>query len=108
MLCYDPNGSYNTQSSLYRLTAQANVIRNHAIYKPTNSSGAPIGIFQQLIFDKTHRLTFQNRLTYQEDTTLAMRKGYGGYRAIIVLFDLRVGEAHIRSCLISVHGMEVP
>ncbi|KAJ5216985.1 family 13 alpha amylase in complex with acarbose [Penicillium chermesinum] len=64
---------YNTDSELYKLISQANAVRNQAIYR--NSS----------------YLTYKNYPIYQDDTTLAMRKGYDGTQTVTVLSNLGEG-----------------
>ncbi|KAJ6096647.1 alpha-amylase [Penicillium sp. IBT 16267x] len=61
---------YNTNSELYKLIAQANAVRNKAIYQAEDY------------------ITYKNYPIYQDDTTLAMRKGYNGTQTITVLSNL--------------------
>lgn len=61
---------YNTDSELYKVIAQANAIRNKAIYQAEDY------------------ITYKNYPIYQDDTTLAMRKGFNGTQTITVLSNL--------------------
>ncbi|KAL2861356.1 glycoside hydrolase superfamily [Aspergillus pseudodeflectus] len=58
---------YSTESELYKLVAASNAIRTHAI-------GQDEGY-----------LTYMNWPIYQDDSTIAMRKGYAGTQIITVL-----------------------
>ncbi|PGH02056.1 alpha-amylase [Blastomyces parvus] len=66
---------YNTQSPLYQLIAKANKIRNKAIA------------------DDHNYLTYKNRPIYQDQSTIAMRKGFDGKQIITVLSNLGSGGA---------------
>ncbi|KAI9931269.1 hypothetical protein ASPWEDRAFT_34175 [Aspergillus wentii DTO 134E9] len=61
---------YSTSSELYRLIAQMNAIRNHAIY-----------------LDSKY-VTYKNWPIYQDKSTIAMRKGTDGSQIITVLSNL--------------------
>ncbi|KAJ5669398.1 hypothetical protein N7462_010468 [Penicillium macrosclerotiorum] len=61
---------YSTDSDLYKLIAKANSIRSHAISQSSDY------------------ITYNNYPIYQDDTTLAMRKGYDGIQTITVLSNL--------------------
>lgn len=61
---------YNTEATLYELTASLNAIRNHALY-----------------VDGTY-LTYNNYVIYSDTSTIAMRKGDAGYQVITVLSNL--------------------
>ncbi|KAJ5584238.1 uncharacterized protein N7459_004038, partial [Penicillium hispanicum] len=64
---------YNTDSALYKLIAKANAVRNHAIFQ-----------------DEKY-ITYKNFPIYQDQTTLAMRKGYAGKQTITVVSNLGAG-----------------
>ncbi|KAJ5093297.1 hypothetical protein N7456_009158 [Penicillium angulare] len=64
---------FDTSSELYTLISQGNAIRNQAIYKDADY------------------ITYKNYPIYQDDTTLAMRKGYNGTQTITVLSNLGSG-----------------
>ncbi|KAJ5899751.1 hypothetical protein N7495_004495 [Penicillium taxi] len=61
---------YNTTSELYQLVAVVNAVRNHAIYASSDY------------------ITYKNYPIYQDDSTLAMRKGYNGTQTVTVLSNL--------------------
>ncbi|KAJ6032705.1 alpha-amylase [Penicillium herquei] len=61
---------YDTSSELYQLIAQVNAIRNQAIYAAEDY------------------ITYKNYPIYQDDNTLAMRKGYDGSQTITILSNL--------------------
>ncbi|CAG8931674.1 unnamed protein product [Penicillium salamii] len=76
----DPNNreatwlsKYNTNSPLYKLIGKANAVRNQAI------------------FASDRYTTYKNYPIYQDDSTLAMRKGYDGSQTVTVLSNLGSG-----------------
>ncbi|EDN03717.1 alpha-amylase A precursor [Histoplasma mississippiense (nom. inval.)] len=66
---------YNTESPLFKLTAKANRIRKKAIA------------------DDANYLTYKNYPIYQDQNTIAMRKGFDGKQIITVLSNLGSGGA---------------
>ncbi|CAI7606901.1 unnamed protein product [Penicillium bialowiezense] len=76
----DPNNreatwlsNYNTNSPLYKLIGKANAVRNQAI------------------FASDRYLTYKNYPIYQDDSTIAMRKGFDNSQTITVLSNLGSG-----------------
>ncbi|EGC43184.1 alpha-amylase [Histoplasma capsulatum var. duboisii H88] len=61
---------YNTESPLFKLTAKANRLR------------------QKAIADDVNYLTYKNYPIYQDQNTIAMRKGFDGKQIITVLSNL--------------------
>ena len=64
------SSGYNRASVLYRHIALLNAIRSHAISTGTNYS------------------TYKNFVSYSDDNTIAMRKGFNGSQTITVLSNL--------------------